>query len=210
MPKRKKPPTASRTRATRPRPMPRISTVEPPDFFFLGSSSSSSSRRRGPGLGLPGAALPLVGFLVVTLAGAPGLAFLAGLSSSSSPPLGSSTTKRYLHLGQSIFLPISWGLRIGTIASQLGHSCLNPVPVAMLVYSASGARPWGALRELNDETLSRSLYPRPRPVCKDQMPYSDDFPCYYNTPRASTLALFLPPFSAPQPAFADLAVQHGQ
>src|SRR5262249_19287449 len=34
-------------------------------------------------------------------------------------------TKRYLHLGQSIFLPISCGSRTGTMASQLGHICLK-------------------------------------------------------------------------------------
>src|SRR5262249_48329213 len=60
--------------------------------------------------------------------------FLDGLSSSSSSSAsgsGSSTTKRYLHLGQSILRPISPGSRIGTIASQLGHCCLKLVPVAM-------------------------------------------------------------------------------
>src|SRR5262249_44359572 len=62
----------------------------------------------------------------------PALPFLAGASSSGSPPVsGFSTTKRYLHFGQSIFLPIRLGSRIGTIASQLGHCCLKLVVAAM-------------------------------------------------------------------------------
>src|SRR5262249_30604611 len=105
MPKRKMPPTASSTTATRPRPMPRINVMFlPPGFFFFGPSSSSP--RRGPGLVLPAGPLPGaplagaplgLGFLAVTLPGEPGLAFLAAGFSSSSPALGSSTTKRYLH-----------------------------------------------------------------------------------------------------------------
>src|SRR5262249_10150084 len=81
----------------------------------------SSSPRRG-------VALPLAGFLFVMEA-----FFLAGASSSSSSSssTGSSTTKRYLHLGQSIFRPMSLGSRIGTIASQLGHCCLKLILAAM-------------------------------------------------------------------------------
>ena len=38
---------------------------------------------------------------------------------------GDSTTKRYLHLGQPIFLPIRLASLTGTSASQLGQGCLN-------------------------------------------------------------------------------------
>src|SRR3954469_21754176 len=110
--------------------------VEGPCFFFLGASSSSSSSSSGRCCSAPlplSGALPLTGFLAVTAE----LLFLplAGFSStSSSSGSGSSTTKRYLHLGQSIFLPIRPESRIGTIASQLGHCCLKLVllPDAMI------------------------------------------------------------------------------
>ena len=57
----------------------------------------------------------------------------AGRSSASSSPLGSSTTKRYLHFGQSIRLPTRFGSRIGTSASQLGHWTLKLVLAAIRV-----------------------------------------------------------------------------
>ncbi len=152
-PKSMKPPTISSTSASPPRPAPRMTVMETPLFFFRGrsSSSSSSSRRRGPVLafGLPGATLsdaPGFPFLPGARASEDGfipsafLAFLLGAgvsledSSSSSPlglPFGFSTTKRYLHLGQSILRPIRPGSRMGTIASQLGHCCLKLVVDAM-------------------------------------------------------------------------------
>ncbi len=116
------PPMARATTATAASPMPRTSIVEPlPLCFFCGLASSSSSSSPGRRAGLP---LPGAGFLLV--AADPDLPFLAGpASSSSSASSGSSTTKRYLHLGQSIFRPTSLGSRIGTIASQLGHCCLK-------------------------------------------------------------------------------------
>src|SRR5581483_9197575 len=92
------------------------------DFFLNdrppSSSSSSSERRRGPALPLAGTFSPF---------------FLPFSSSSSSPApaSGSSTTNRYLHFGQSIFLPIRPMSLTGTIASQLGHCCLKLEEVAM-------------------------------------------------------------------------------
>src|SRR6266567_484743 len=67
---------------------------------------------------------------------APGLAAaflpdLEGAASSGSSASGSSTTNRYLHLGQSILRPTRLGSRMGTIASQLGHCCLKLVLVAI-------------------------------------------------------------------------------
>ena len=56
---------------------------------------------------------------------------ISSSSSSASVP-GSSTTKRYLHLGQSIFFPTKWISRIGIQASQLGHCCLKLVIIAMI------------------------------------------------------------------------------
>src|SRR5262249_32649439 len=129
---------------------PRTSVSELPLCFFLGAGrSSSSSPRRGPALaaGLPVTAAdlpaPLAAGLVVTAAAFP---FLAGASSASSGSSGSSTTKRYLHLGQSILRPISFGSRIGTLASQLGQGTLKLVRVAMgaLRYNPRGSsRPRG-------------------------------------------------------------------
>src|SRR5258708_2919519 len=101
--------------------MPRISVVELPSFFFLACLSSSASRRNAP-------PLPLTGRLPEP----PCLEDDSSMS-PSSPSIGSSTTKRYLHFGQSIFLPISLGSRTGTIASQLGHCCLKFVVVAIKV-----------------------------------------------------------------------------
>jgi len=52
-------------------------------------------------------------------------AFLTFFAPSAPSPSGcSGTTKRYLHFGQSVFLPIIEVLRIGTLASQLGQSTL--------------------------------------------------------------------------------------
>src|SRR5260370_17022886 len=45
--------------------------------------------------------------------------------------MGSSTTKRYLHLEHSPFLPTRPGSLIATIASQLGHFCLKLELTAM-------------------------------------------------------------------------------
>src|SRR5260370_28533410 len=50
---------------------------------------------------------------------------LAGVSFSAVSSAGSSTTKRYLHLGQSILRPIRPLSRIGTLVSQLGHCWLT-------------------------------------------------------------------------------------
>src|SRR5262245_27447511 len=101
------PPTIRPTTASSPSPPPTISTILlPPFFFFLAASGSSS---RGEGLVLP---------LAPGLPFAPsGLVFT--LSPDSSPASdGSSTTNRYLHLGQSTFLPTRLASLIGTIASQ--------------------------------------------------------------------------------------------
>src|SRR3712207_2512714 len=110
--------------------MPAISKPEPPPFLTLAlagaSSSSSSSRRLGPAL--PLAALAGASFLTPV---GPDLPFLPFGASSSSSGGGGSTTKRYLHLGQSIFLPTKPGSRMGTIASQLGHCCLKLELAAM-------------------------------------------------------------------------------
>src|SRR5207249_1618867 len=90
-------------------------------------SSSSPRRRRAPAVLTAGPVAvprwPLARALVVTVASA---------GSSAAPfPAGSSTTKRYLHLGQSILRPMRLGSRTGTIASQLGHCCLKLVLVAI-------------------------------------------------------------------------------
>src|SRR5262249_34682093 len=62
---------------------------------------------------------------------ADGFPFLAGLLSAPFSSGGASTTKRYLHLGQSILRPTSPISRMGTIASQLGQVCLKLTVVAM-------------------------------------------------------------------------------
>ena len=100
----------------------------PVDFGFGAAvssmrSSSSPRRRRAPAVLTAGPVAvprwPLARALVVTVASA---------GSSAAPfPAGSSTTKRYLHLGQSILRPMRLGSRTGTIASQLGHCCLKLV-----------------------------------------------------------------------------------
>src|SRR5262245_36982503 len=76
---------------------------------------------RGASSPLARAAFP-AGFLL-------GLVLTAVLGASSpvstSPLPGSSTTKRYLHFGQSTFFPIRLGSLIGTMPSQLGHGTLN-------------------------------------------------------------------------------------
>src|SRR5215213_10212705 len=91
------------------------------DFFFFGgpSSSSSSSARVLPRAFLA-TAVPPPCFLPRTTAAV-----------SSSRSAGASTTNRYLHLGQSIFLPTREAFLMVTIASQLGHWTLNPVVTAI-------------------------------------------------------------------------------
>src|SRR5262249_14487104 len=99
--------------------MPRMSIFELPFFsgFFLPLASALSS---------PSAdgfvfffLSPLSAFRILDDFG-PSSVFGA---SSRSP--GSSTTKRYLHLGQSTFFPTRLESLMGTIASQLGHCCLK-------------------------------------------------------------------------------------
>src|SRR6478672_8544998 len=102
-------------------PAPRI-RMKLDFFFFLGgapSSSSSSSAAARPGAFLA-TAVPPACFLPLTTAAV-----------SSSRSAGASTTNRYLHLGQSIFLPTREAFLMVTIASQLGHWTLNPVVAAI-------------------------------------------------------------------------------
>src|SRR5712692_296053 len=121
MTKMSTPATARRITAAPPMTRPQRSFFEPPSFLDFGRSSSSSSSR----LFLP--ALPLAA-LPFFLAGA---GASSSSNSSSSSSTGSSTTKRYLHLGQSIFLPIKLSSLIVTIASQLGHCCLKLIFAAI-------------------------------------------------------------------------------
>src|SRR5437764_1325373 len=79
-------------------------------------------------------------FFALGLGLAPRLA--AGRSSPVSP-FGSSTTKRYLHFGQSILRPTRFGSRIGTIASQDGHWTLKLVLVAIRGLRSSVGGPRG-------------------------------------------------------------------
>src|SRR5438445_6443906 len=113
------PPTMRPTTASRPMTPPMIRTALPP--FFLGLVDSSSSRILlflAPGLAFES-----------PLARASGLLLLSVSPLSASP--GSSTTKRYLHFGQSTFLPMRLLSLIGTCASQLGQGTLNWVDVAI-------------------------------------------------------------------------------
>src|SRR5262249_29216762 len=91
-------------------------------FFFLTPDSAPSARR-----------ILLFGLSPVTPSSDFRLTFDFGSSAFSSPATlpGSSTTKRYLHLGQSTFFPAMLASLIGTIASQLGHCCLNCVEEAI-------------------------------------------------------------------------------
>src|SRR5260370_15913821 len=127
---RKSPPTTRRMSATPARAMPMMSTGE--DFFFgLASSSPSSSTAFLAGLPLPLAGAPFFIVAVLPLVDLPladlpfFLTAAAFSSSASSSASGDSTTKRYLHLGQSILRPIRLLSLIGTCASQLGHCCLK-------------------------------------------------------------------------------------
>src|SRR4051794_24724433 len=75
-----------------------------------------------------------------------GLPFAAGLRAGPSPavsPLGSSTTNRYLHFGQSIFRPTRFESRIGIIASHEGHWTLKLVLVAIRNLRSSVGGPKG-------------------------------------------------------------------
>src|SRR5260370_38144548 len=105
----------STTTATAPSPTPSIRVVDGPVFFFfLPGAPSSSSRRLLPFLA--GAALPVAGFLLVAPLRPP----RAGPSSRVSPSTsGPSPTKRYLHFGEPIFLPLKVGARAGTVPSHL-------------------------------------------------------------------------------------------
>src|SRR5262245_36738114 len=98
-------------------PIPTNRTVL--DFFF-GASSPSSDRD----LDLPGA------FRATAVAPPADPFFMPPSAASSSSP-GASTTKRYLHFGQSIFLPMTEAFLIVTNVSQLGHWTLNPVLAAI-------------------------------------------------------------------------------
>src|SRR5262245_13123723 len=100
-------------------PMPTMRIVLLDFFFFFGASSSSSRARALPGDFLATAVPPAC----------PPFLPAAPAASSSS---GDSTRKRYLHFGQSIFLPTSEGLLMVTIASQLGHCTLKPVVAAII------------------------------------------------------------------------------
>src|SRR5437764_11670132 len=80
---------------------------------------------------------------VFPLAAARPLPFGDGRSpASSASPLGSSTTKRYLHFGQSIFLPMRFGSRTGTDASQLGQATLKLVLAAIRHLRRGGPGLW--------------------------------------------------------------------
>src|SRR5262249_35903812 len=77
-------------------------------------------------------------------------------------------TNLNLHLGHSIFLPISLGSRIGTSASQLGHSCLKLVEVGMV---GSPARPCADRHERRGRMIA--IVPSYRPAggrCQQEMP----------------------------------------
>src|SRR5262245_3652828 len=129
-----KPATAKTTRPTAPRPKPSTSFFEAAPSFFSRSFSSppASSTARGflAVAGWPLAlTFPLFGFLVSACNSA---SFIAGASSAAaSGDPGSSITKRYLHFGQSIFLPMRLALLIGTSISQLGQGCLKAAWTAM-------------------------------------------------------------------------------
>src|SRR5262245_3497082 len=58
----------------------------------------------------------------------------------ASASSGDSTTKRYLHFGQSTFLPTREAFLMLTDASQLGHWTLNPVVVAIQWLRKDSAR----------------------------------------------------------------------
>src|SRR5262249_6215317 len=140
------------TTATSPRPTPAINIVEPPFFsppFFLPFPLPSASASTSPPLAL----VFDLGDLTVSpdfALGPSGLVLTPDLLLSSSSPArlpGSSTTKRYLHLGQSTFLPTRLGSLMGTMASQLGHCCLNCVWEAIEVLrerSGERIRDWRA------------------------------------------------------------------
>src|SRR5262249_30385343 len=85
-------------------------------------------------------------------ASALGLVFLVVSSSnaSSMPSSGSSTTKRCLHLGQSIFRPIKFVSLIGTVASQRGHCCLKLVAAIVCLRHALGGRQAPTIGTLRD------------------------------------------------------------
>src|SRR5438552_4024958 len=103
-------------------------------FFFLALSSPPLPLAAPLSLATP-LALAASGLAAVR---AVFFGFLAGFDvmpssspSSSASCGGSATTKRYLHLGHSIFLPTCPASRIVTDASQLGQSCLKLVVEAM-------------------------------------------------------------------------------
>src|SRR5262245_10891139 len=104
--------------------MPTMSVVL--DLPFCGASSASPSPRDLPGA-LRATAVPPA--CPDRLARPP--------ASASS---GDSTTKRYLHFGQSTFLPIKEAFLMVTDASQLGHWTLNPVVVAIQWLRKDSAR----------------------------------------------------------------------
>ena len=58
----------------------------------------------------------------------------AFLSSAGLPFEGASTKKRNLHFVHSVFLPTKVSSLIDTIASQLGHCCLNSPAMIQLSY----------------------------------------------------------------------------
>ncbi|MSR52246.1 MAG: hypothetical protein EXS09_03025 [Gemmataceae bacterium] len=83
------------------------------DFFFGAASSSSSSAWLS---------FALRGVFLATPVAPAWPAFLPLVTPASSPSrsAGASTTKRYLHFGQSTFLPTRVAFT-ETFASQLGH-----------------------------------------------------------------------------------------
>src|SRR5262249_37927495 len=109
---------------TTPSTLPPISVVL--GFPFFGAAPSSPSARDLPG-DLRATAVPPA--CPARLARPP--------ASASS---GDSTTKRYLHFGQSTFFPIREAFLMVTDASQLGHWTLNPVVVAIQWLRKDSAR----------------------------------------------------------------------
>src|SRR5205823_4446874 len=83
---------------------------------------------------------------------------------------GFSTTKRYLHLGHSIFLPIWAASRMGTRVSQLGHGCLKGIVTAMLFLRQ---RADGEHRQCDEENHPHHKR-RTGVIAKDKSIFSED------------------------------------
>src|SRR6516165_10745751 len=124
--------------ARTPMPPPISNVVFGPFFFFFFFSPAWSSLC-GSGLflvlGAPLVLSPLFEAPTVFLAVAvvlPPAALDAAVVPASADSSGASATKRYLHFGQSIFLPDRLGSRIVTVASQLGHLTLKALLAAAI------------------------------------------------------------------------------